>query len=231
MHDVMRASITANGAQNLAEQIMIGNDEIPQIGLTSKTVRAAGMPADMVAARIEKALSGCDTAMSRACLDHARDIPGSVSRIVLDLMAHGRCDAAAWLTVLPHVEWINLPGEMGGRTVVTRNGDEELGRMAIFDTHVDLGQGVTWLGGGIIDISLSRRTLPTTLTDASIGRPLRDVISHPALDKHPLIVEDYAESDGFAEVIIRHRDMAWDEHRIAMHEMTPDMLHPRLEIR
>lgn len=231
MHDVEHAGVTTNTAQNLAERIMTGKAEIAQLGLTMQAVRNAGLPAEMVRARIASALAGANPSVARACLNHARSLDHAMSRILLDVMAHGRCDAAAWLTIMPHVDWVNLPGPMGGRSVITRNDrDKRLGEMAVFDTHVDLGDGVTWLGENVIDISMSRRELPETVMEAARGRALRGIVSHPALDRHPLIIEEMHQSDGYAEIIIRHRDMPLEDLCVTMRDLTRDMLHPHMAI-
>lgn len=229
MHQRIRAGLNAMTAQNLAEQILTGSAEIPEMMLCKealRTFRGDQYPASEVERLVEIGLSGSDAGVSRACLAKARAIPGRISTVLLDLLAHAKCDAAVWLVLREHVEWVDLPGGDGGRTLISKDGGDVPGAVAVFDTHVELADGITWVGNGIIDISVPKVQLPETVTVSAAGRPLADLISHPALDAHHLMVTAYAESDGYAEIICSHPSGPWNTRSTAFADLKPDMLHP-----
>lgn len=68
--------------------------------------------------------------------------------------------------------------------------------------RVRLTQGVEWETGG----NLIVQDLPATTLNAAIGRPLRDLVSHPILDAHPLVVTGIQDTG-------MHQIVSTDWHR------------------
>lgn len=62
--------------------------------------------------------------------------------------------------------------------------------------HAFLGKGVRWIATGeAVTVRFERkiRNLPSTVLSTSMGRPLVEMLSHPALDRLPYVVEGIEE--------------------------------------
>lgn len=227
MHPAVRThpGIGAHDADNLAERILMGDAEIPELGLTRNVLRRSRNPGNDVLSRAERALCG-ERRFHRACMHTVMEMPNRISTALLHLLAHGRCDALAWIILTPHVEAINLPGPMGGLTVMSRSDHELPGRAGIADTHVFLGNGAYWTGEGTLDLTPD---LPETALTAAIGRPLSSLVSHPALDGIPMRIEAI-DGNGADGRIITTDYAGWSMFRrsVALSEILPIHLHPVL---
>lgn len=169
-------------ADNLAEQILRGNVELPEVRLTLKSLQRVKSPGNHVLQRVEEALCG-ERRWRRACLQTVCEMEGFISTALLNILQKAGCDPAAWLLISPHVSSISLPGSMGGNTVMSPEPDEP--KTDVIDTHVHLGKSAYWLGEGRLDIITN---LPETVLQKSIGHPLKDLLSHQALDPIPMKV-------------------------------------------
>lgn len=87
--------------------------------------------------------------------------------------------------------------------------------------RVRLEEGVEWETGGTLVV----RGLPATALVAAVGRPLRDLVSHPVLDAHPLVVTGI-EDDGMHQIVStdwHRRPLTVDE----IMDIRPVHTHPR----
>lgn len=219
--------ITPGDADNLAMRILAGQVEVPEFGLTRKALTRSRNPSNDVLARVERGLSG-DRRIHRSCTQTVAEMPNRISTIFMHLLAHGRCDALAWIVICPHVGFINLPGPMGGRSIMTRNDHELPGAAYIADAHVHLGNDSYWAGEGTLDVGLS---IPETALASAIGRPLSHLLSHPALDLMPMKVTGIDDNGGDG-ILIKTDYAEWSPFRrsIALAEILPIHLHPVLAL-
>lgn len=219
-----RTGATSNDAANLADRILTGEVEIAEIGLTTGALRRTANPANIVISRIEQALAGEEKYQQR-CMQSVRGMPGRISLPLLRLLAHGRCDAAAWIIIAPHLDFINLSGPMGGRTVMSPDKGKMGEDGGIIDTCVFLGNGAYWEGHGRLDLNW----LPETAVGASVGRPLSQLVSHPALDGIPMRITEIDSNGAEGHVICTDiRDWSMFRNSIALGELLPIHLHPVL---
>lgn len=135
----------------------------------------------------------------RTCLHLFRtvpaDMPGSVrtdiDAVTDDLLA-AKGVSVPWLLFLSSFlddAVIKTDGGTGVPDITLRGGgrDEE----PMFWADIDLGGGLVW-SGDCVKFQVS--SLPDTVLDSIEGRPLRDVISHPTLDRYDLTVREAAGS-------------------------------------
>lgn len=184
-------------ADRLAEEILIKRMNLRFAGLPRSLLldldehemRAA------VKDHIEDFLSGRNPAAAARAMRRVRSLKGSISLVVARLLAHGGCDPAAWALLCQHVDHVNLPGPMGGMTVVT---DDVPGESEIVDAHILLGEGAYWIGGGRLDLT---RELPESVVAALPGRPLSDLVSHPVLDAIGLTITGCIEQSPGTHVV------------------------------
>ena len=189
-----RAGITLDDAVCLADNILTGKLEIPEMGLTKTKLQKASLPAEALLMRVEDTLSGISP-YRQQCLAAIQGMPGCISLGLKRILDHGKCDIAAWLIISQHVSFINLPGPMGGRTVVS---PETISADEIIDVHVFLGNQAYWITDGSLDIVMN---VPETALAASLGRPLSSLISHPALDDLPFIIQAIDDNGADGHVV------------------------------
>jgi hypothetical protein len=87
--------------------------------------------------------------------------------------------------------------------------------------RVRLETGVEWETGGKLVV----RDLPATVLAAAVGRPLRELVSHPVLDAHALVVTG-VEDDGMHQIVStdwHRRPLTVDE----IMDIRPVHTHPR----
>ena len=125
----------------------------------------------------------------------------TMDRITAELVAHGCCDPA---TACAMAYWI-------GDDINIKDGATD--EMAVYvdcseppDGGNPLGrawvaEGVSWETGG----SLVLRHLPSTTLVAAVGRPLRDVVTHPVLDRFDLEITGIEET-GMYQVLTTNAD-------------------------
>lgn len=88
------------------------------------------------------------------------------------------------------------------------------------ETMVRIAEGVHWLTTGTLLVP----ALPDTMADAAVGRPLRDVFSHPVLDPLGLLITDATTTslhdrlDGTYLTVDAKRVPASPDDLFAMHE-------------
>jgi len=193
MHMIATPSIDNMQACNLAEHILLGRGKIPELGLTRRLLKGSSDPEQEVMDRFEAALTGSDARWRKRCIASVNAMDKRLSTALANLLAHARCDVFAWIVLSAHVSTMNLPGPMGGRTIVSREGDDAPGVAGIADTDVHLGDWCHWIGEGRLDLQI---TVPETTLAACVGRPLAHLFSHPALDPLRLVIEDVDDNGG-----------------------------------
>jgi hypothetical protein len=186
--------ITAMGIDPLG----IGPDPL------DRSVRARGL--------VEDALDGMDQATARRVADalvadladRRRTIGNPSGLVPMDplcarMLHHLDIDplAAAWLGVV--IGTVDLDDENGVLVARTDGGVppwEDAGRAS-----AAAGNGAFWLQTGRLDVP----ALPDTISGLCRGRALRDVVSHPVLDGHPLRIVDVEHWDGVDTLVTDHR--------------------------
>ncbi len=191
------AGIDDVAADRITEEILGGRTDLRFAGLPrSMLFGLGGLDARaMVKNQIEAFLSGRNPATAARAMRRARDLKGSISLVAARLLAHGGCEPAAWALLCRHVDHVNLPGPMGGMTVVT---DDVPGESELVDAHVLLGEGAYWIGAGRLDLT---REMPESVVAALPGRPLSDLVSHPVLDAIGLTITACIEQSPGTHVV------------------------------
>lgn len=226
------ATITMNDAADMAERVMKDEFEMPQLGLTR--TRLKGLPRThstdrFVLDRVTAALGGSATPRIIRALE---PFEGSICRVLVDLLTHGRCNAAAWIILQGHVDGVQLPGGDGRpRTVMHPERRHADGNDVtdIIETHVDLGSRCHWIGRGRVEIM---HAVPVTLLTACVGRPLSTIVSHPALDLTPMTITSARDNGtGGYMVDTDHLSKPEEERVVPIGRLTHEMMFPEREIR
>lgn len=179
-YDLETPTLTGPDIDALTTLLLKGDVEIPELRLSRNGLRRLADPTGKVRVRIEEALSGRSCHRKR-CLESVNAMNKGISTVLLAILEHGRCDAAAWLVLSEHVSSIQLPGPMGGRTLMSPEAEDD----TTVDVHAYLGSNCHWTTHGSLDITANR---PETLVNGCLGRPLSTLVSHPALDRFDLTI-------------------------------------------
>lgn len=107
----------------------------------------------------------------------------SLDRITVELLAYMNVDplAVAWLSLLCQ-----------GIRIIDADTDAEMADIDghlpptddMTDTTVTLSQDIVWRATGKLIV----HGMPDSMALTAVGRPLREVVSHPVLDRHPFTV-------------------------------------------
>lgn len=151
---------------------------------------------------VDKALTGL-TGKQAAAVERAlrKDPPRDSARIDLatvDLLLERGIDplAVAWLASVD--DGLSVHDNEDLSTVIGFDGEP-------FGAVTSIGEGALWSAS----CTLAIRNLPNALVNATVGNALRDIVSHPVLDRHPLVIWQarLAEISGFA--VLQCRREAW----------------------
>lgn len=179
-------------SESIAREMRSGNVDLSAIGLTTGEVARTHDLARSVRHHIEAALSGKSPAVMARCLEQVRDPEITISLEFLAILAHAGAHAAAWLVIQDKLDHVRVPGGTGANIMSPGSDRNHI------DPHVHFGSSRYRMPAGVI--SLPPQTLPATIAAAAIGRPLRSILSHPALDGFDHVVTWTAEQDDQIEV-------------------------------
>lgn len=179
-------------SETLAEQVLAGDLELSDIGLTREKIdRAHDLPR-VVRQHVEDALAGKDDAMVERCLAKARLAERQISLEYLAVLAHSKANAAAWLAIQNHLDHILTPPGYGANIMSVDIADP------MIDPHVHFGNLYYRMPGGMLDVP--RNTIPATLMIAAVGKPLSAIFSHPALNGFNHVITSVDEIAGSIEI-------------------------------
>lgn len=198
-YDMEAPALTKPDLDALTTLLLKGDVEIPEFRLSRNLLRRLADPTEKVRIRIEEALAGRSCHRKR-CLESVNERGMGISSVLLAILEHGRCDAAAWLVLSEHVSSIQLPGPMGGRTLMSPDDVEE---GDVVDAHAYLGASCYWTTEGTLDVTTDH---PETLVNGCLGRPLSTVVSHPALDRFDLRIVAIDDNGGDGYVVRTNHD-------------------------
>jgi len=125
----------------------------------------------------------------------------TMDRITAEIVAHGCCDPA---TACAMAYWIEddvtiQDGATDEMAVYVDCSEPPDGRNPL--GRVWVAEGVSWETGGSLVLS----HLPSTTLVAAVGRPLRDVVTHPVLDRYDLEITGI-EDTGLHQVLTTNAD-------------------------
>lgn len=198
-YDLETPALTGPDLDALTTLLLRGAAEIPELRLSRDGLRRHADPADKVRIRIEEALTG-RPCHRRRCLESVNAMGKGISSVLLAILEHGRCDAAAWLVISEHVSSIQLPGPMGGRTLMS---PDDVAAGGVVDAHAYLGSNCHWTMAGTLDVTADH---PDTLINGCLGRPLSTLVSHPALDRFDLRIVAIDDNGGDGHVVRTDHD-------------------------
>jgi len=194
---VERPLIGIPTSENIAEQVLTNAIDLGDLGIDRNRLARSPDSARDVRAQVEVALSGGDAALTARCLATVNATDARISLEFLAILVHCEVNAAAWLVLKEHLDHILVPKGPGANVMSpdanARRNSEDI------NPHVHFGGGRYRLPGGILDLPAG--SLPATIAVAAIGRPLAEIVSHPALDGMGHRITATAESDGILEII------------------------------
>lgn len=198
-YDLQTPGLTGPDLDALTTLILRGEAEIPEFRLSRNGLRRRRDPTGTVRTRIEEALTGRPGHRAR-CLESVNAMRTGISAVLLAILEHAGCDAAAWLILSEHVSSVQLPGPMGGLTLMSPDPVEE---GDVIDAHAYLGSNCHWTTQGVLDVTTER---PETMIVGCLGRPLSAMVSHPALDRFDLHIMGIDDNGGDGYVVRTDHD-------------------------
>ncbi|MBX9874516.1 MAG: hypothetical protein K2X84_06645 [Beijerinckiaceae bacterium] len=214
MTDVVeRPLIGIPTSESIAKEIMDGDVDLAAIGLTTDVVAGSHDLARTVRRHVEAALGGDDQDMVGRCLERVRASDAAISLEFLAILAHARANAATWLVIQDRLDHIRIPGGPGAN-IMSPGVDRSL-----VNPHVHVGHSRYRMPGGVLSVPL--QLLPATIAVAAPGRPLRSILSHPALDGFDHVVTWIHEHEDQTEI-----GYGPDHPTIALSEMEPGLMWP-----
>lgn len=214
MTDVVeRPLIGIPTSESVAKEIMDGEVDLASIGITTDVIAGTHDLARTVRRHIEVALGGDDQVMVGRCLERVRTSDAAISLEFLAILAHSRANAATWLVIQDKLDHIRVPGGPGAN-IMSPGADRSL-----INPHVHFGHGRYRMPGGVLSVPL--QTLPATIAVAAPGRPLRSLLSHPALDGFDHVVTWIHEHEDQVEI-----GYGPDHPTIALSDMEPGLMWP-----
>jgi hypothetical protein len=220
-YDLHVPSLTGPDLDALTTLLLRGEAEIPEFRLSRSGLRQRSDPTETVRTRIEEALMGRPCHRAR-CLKSVNAMGKGISTVLLAILEHGGCDAAAWLILSEHVSSIQLPGPMGGLTLMSPDPVED---GDVVDAHAYLGSNCHWTMQGVLDVTTDH---PETMIAGCLGRPLSTLVSHPALDRFDLRIAEIDDNGGDGHVVRTDHDTLPREVRVV--ELR-DLRHRHLALR
>jgi len=207
----MTFTVTEGIIDNVLRSVSDGHDPF---GIETGLPRAqSGDRAETV---IGAALTGLTSAQADAVeaalrKDPLRD-PARIDLPTVDLLVARGVDplAVAWLA------WVDDGLSVHDEdldTVIEFSGEP-------FGAVTDLSDTAWWHAG----CAMAIRGLPDTIVTAARDRMLREVVSHPVLDLHPLVIRDVrlSGSDGYARLLCRREVLLPDTHAQGRPRMMSD---------
>lgn len=167
------------------------NSAAGALGLDQAVQRDGTVAAEDVARRLEEAIAG-DQEMAKACEAAVRAVHPIAYRCnaaTLALLDHVGIPAEiaaaiAMATTQLEIDPIHFEvTDIDGRRTGIQLAADRYGMNASIDLMPD--RAVEWKSNSIT----MRQRIPDTLMAAATGRPLRDIVSHPALDPFELMIE------------------------------------------
>lgn len=147
---------------------------------------------DAVDEAVKHALTGVDAATAarmaaslQRLLDARPDPTCDIDMITAELLAHLGVDplTVAWLSAASRCISVQDDDDMD--TVIDIDSDLRPHECATqCSTTTTLGATTWWKAGGVLLV----KDLPGTVVANAVGRPLREILSHPVLDRHDLVV-------------------------------------------
>lgn len=164
-----------------------------------------------VARHVGRIMSGKDTQFREnypELLGRMTIVP--IDRITAELLVHKGLDPAAVCVVAAHTlsltQIVDKLGEPGCVLHVFIDAQDTSSSSECL-TSVVIGDGVIWNSRGTL-----ATTLPETIGISAIGRPLRDVVSHPVLDLHDITITGLTDDmDGFVTDVSRPGELTIPE--------------------